>query len=138
MLTLPATILFVEDDELILVSQYELLSLVGYNVLTARSAQEALEILQTTDERVDILFADINMPGHNGYWLAEQVAEKYPAIKVVLATGYASYISQDFVKGEARFPLIMKPYTLQTTIGHFNAALANRIIGPDKPAEGEE
>lgn len=124
---LPATILFVDDDKLITDTQQELLSLAGYDVEVANSAKEALEILNQM--HIDLVFTDLNMPAENGYWLADQVAKNFPDVCIVLATGYASFLSDDAAR-YSRYPLILKPYTLSMTTEFFDAALSGRVLPP--------
>jgi len=132
---LPATILFVDDDKLIIRAEQELLALAGYEVLVAYSALEALEILEQIHARIDIVFTDLNMPGENGYWLADKVSQLYPDIAVILSTGYANFLSNDIAR-QAKYPIILKPYTLRMTIDFFDAALKDRVLPPEKPEGG--
>ena len=58
-------ILIVDDSVEMLQRTSDLLSQVGYSVLTCTSGEEALELLEM--ERVDLVLLDINMPSLNGY-----------------------------------------------------------------------
>jgi PAS domain S-box-containing protein len=80
------TILVVDDEPALLDLICEILSLDGFNVICAESAKDALNILE--HESVDILFSDVIMPEINGYQLAVMVKEKYPNIKIQLASGF--------------------------------------------------
>jgi two-component system, cell cycle response regulator CpdR len=82
------TILFVEDDEPLRAVITEALSLKGFRVLATDSAYEAMQLL--AEEHVDVLFADIVMPGLNGIELARQAKAFYPDLRIILATGYYS------------------------------------------------
>ncbi|MEW5961211.1 MAG: response regulator transcription factor [Chloroflexota bacterium] len=70
----PEVLILVVDDEQDLADNISLaLTAAGYRVLTAGNGGEAIAILQT--ERVDLILADIAMPGMNGYQLYEQMRE---------------------------------------------------------------
>jgi PAS domain S-box-containing protein len=81
------TILVVEDNRSMrLVVQRQLVAL-GFRVLAADSAAAALALL--ANEPIDLLFSDIVMPGEmSGFDLARQVAERWPAVKIVLTSGF--------------------------------------------------
>lgn len=99
------SVLFVEDDPLVREAVAPALGNAGFVVRVAASADEALVMLEA-DNKVDILFSDIMMPGQlNGIGLARTVQERYPKIKVFLATGY----TDQHVQHEG-VTLISKPY----------------------------
>lgn len=87
-------------------------------MLTAGDAAQALEVL--ADEAAVLLFTDLGLPGDlNGRQLAEAATARYPRLKVLLTTGYAS---DAIVRNGWRDPameLIAKPFT--------SAALAAKI-----------
>jgi CheY-like chemotaxis protein len=81
------TILVVEDDNSVRDVVIRVLSEKGFGVLTANTAYEALGILR--NRAVDLLFADIVMPGMDGVELAQEAKRLRPGLKVLFATGYA-------------------------------------------------
>jgi len=104
------SILIVDDevDLLQLADQY--LSDLGYHTCTAENAAQALEILGG-DEKFDLLFSDVVMPGGmSGYELAQQATQQKPGLKVLLTSGFTSKTMTH--NGLARFAahLLNKPY----------------------------
>jgi len=85
--TKPLTLLAVDDDELVLFSTAGILEAAGHRVLTARSAGEALDLLQVN--QVDILVTDHAMPLMSGAQLAAVVRETRPQLPILLVSGYA-------------------------------------------------
>jgi DNA-binding NtrC family response regulator len=81
------TILFVEDDSAVRELVMQMLHRHGFAVLTAADAYDAIRIL--SEHHVDVLFADIIMPGMDGVQLAKQARLIRPGIKVLFETGYA-------------------------------------------------
>ena len=80
------TILYVDDEENNLFS-FKAVFRIKYNVLTALSGDEALEIL--SKKQVHVIITDQRMPEMTGVEFLEKVLEKYPDPVRVLLTGYA-------------------------------------------------
>jgi DNA-binding response OmpR family regulator len=107
------TILVVEDDPGLRQVAVKLIADLGYAVRQAENPKDALAIL-AVDEGIDLVFSDIVMPGGmTGVNLAAIVKDLYPAIRVLLTTGY----SEVFIKSEdgntQQTELISKPYRKQ-------------------------
>ena len=81
-------ILFVDDEETILNVASEFFQRRGYQALTAKSGEEALDLLKT--ESVDCCFTDINMPEMNGLDLAEEIRRTDNTLPVIVMTGFPS------------------------------------------------
>jgi len=56
----------------------------GHDVVEADSADAALAVMD--GRQADVVFTDIQMPGHDGRWLTFELRKRYPATPVVLAT----------------------------------------------------
>ena len=82
-------ILLIDDDVLVRMGTVDMLEDLGHAVTEAGSAAEALTILQAGRTSVDVVITDQAMPGMRGTELAAELAQKYPALPVILATGYA-------------------------------------------------
>lgn len=85
----------------------------GLQVTVVHSAIEALQALQN-DKDFNAVLSDIRMPGMSGLQLAETIREKYPAIKIVLMSGY---VSPGLLK-EQQPPYLFasKPYRIDTIL----------------------
>ncbi|CAL8481394.1 PAS domain S-box protein [Caballeronia sp. S22] len=106
------TVLLVEDEPDVLGLASELFRSIGYKVLAASSASEAATILK---ERTDIgvVFTDISMPhGISGIELARLVRSEYPAVKVVLTSGYPLAVLRGEHAALGEFTFVHKPYRL--------------------------
>lgn len=104
------TILVVEDNAAVRTYVITELQSLGYHTIVARNAAEALAVVDR-GTAFDLLFTDIVMPGRmNGRQLAEEVARRRPALKVLFTSGYA----QDAIsRRDALDPgvrLLTKPY----------------------------
>ncbi|SMH39425.1 response regulator [Azospirillum agricola] len=105
--TLPPTVLVVEDEPLVRMMTVTFIEDMGYRVIEAGSAEEALEHVRS-EPAIDLLFTDIRMPGLDGFALAERARTLRPAIKVIYATGYAEL--ERTAAPNALGPLLSKPY----------------------------
>jgi PAS domain S-box-containing protein len=102
------TILIVEDNAALRRTVSRQLRLLGYNILESDRAAAALELLQ--QQHVDLLFTDVVTPGQiDGVELAHLAQERWPAIKVLLTSGFP----QDRIDDpdlSTELPLLTKPY----------------------------
>lgn len=101
-------VLVVEDEMLVRLSVAEELEDAGYHVIEAADGQAALAVLHG-DDRIDVVFTDIRMPGGiDGWDLAERARTIRPDIPVIYATGFSGDDLR-LVPG-ARF--LKKPYRI--------------------------
>lgn len=108
------TILVVDDEEKLLGLCTEILSSQGYKVLAANNCSEALQLLE--GNRVDLMFSDVVMPDMDGYELALIVAEKYPAIKIQMASGFSDDRQSAVADNILHQNLLPKPYRALTLL----------------------
>ena len=83
-----AVVLIVEDEPLIRMATADMLGELGYRVLEAGDAREALTVLKSTDG-IDILLTDLKLLGMSGAELIDAARALRPGLKVVVVTGYA-------------------------------------------------
>jgi PAS domain S-box-containing protein len=114
-------VLIVDDDPLVLESATELFQAMGYSVVGARDGAEALRVLQREPD-IDVLFSDVMMPnGMTGLELAREVRKHYPAIKIILASGYPLPALRSEQQDLAEFAFVSKPYRLADVARHLRA-----------------
>ena len=101
--------LVVDDQPEVLGMAVELFQTLGYEVLSANNGAEALAILRRTPD-IDVLFSDVVMPGMSGLELGHEARRVLPALKIILASGYAALKADQAGVGD--FQLISKPYTM--------------------------
>jgi signal transduction histidine kinase/ActR/RegA family two-component response regulator len=100
------SILLIDDDALVRMGTVDMLEDLGHTVTEAGSAAEALTILQAGRLGLDAVITDQAMPGMRGTELAAELAQKYPGLPVILATGYA-----ELPNGEnPGLPRLAKPF----------------------------
>ncbi|HEY5282916.1 MAG TPA: ATP-binding protein, partial [Polyangia bacterium] len=107
------TVLLVEDDASVRGMTSNMLRHMGYEVLQARSGQEALSIMADYHGTIDLLLTDIVMPGMNGRELAEQLLKTWPRTNVLFTSGYAEDIIVHHGIVDKNLNFIPKPFTMQ-------------------------
>jgi CheY-like chemotaxis protein/two-component sensor histidine kinase len=80
--------LLVDDEELVRTSTAEMLADLGYQVIEAETAQEALSMM-ADGLRPDLIVTDHLMPGMDGTDLARRVQSEYPGVQILIISGYA-------------------------------------------------
>jgi PAS domain S-box-containing protein len=104
-------VLIVEDEPDLMDVAASLFISMGYDVVTAASGQEAIELMASHD--IDILFTDVIMPnGINGIELATCARETYPDLKIILASGYPLPALKLDRSSLSDFSFVQKPYRL--------------------------
>jgi two-component system cell cycle sensor histidine kinase/response regulator CckA len=108
------TVLLVEDEETILRVAREALIALGYRVLTAPDGVRALELVERTPERIDLVITDVVMPQMGGRELATKLAALQPGVRILFSSGYSeNAISADNVLDDG-IDFLQKPYTPTT------------------------
>ena len=82
------TVLVVEDETFVRNAACAILEGAGFEVLSARTATEAKDLLEGHSETVNVLFSDVVLPGQNGCELADELRAAYPKMKSILTSGY--------------------------------------------------
>lgn len=103
------SILVVDDEQALRELTSEIFRTQGYRVLCAENGEAALKVLET--ERVDLVLTDVIMQGMDGYQLASKIAEKYPQIKIQLASGFNENRHKDLIDDDLHRQALQKPYS---------------------------
>jgi PAS domain S-box-containing protein len=101
-----ATVLLVEDDDVVRHVTTAMLRLVGYDVTTAASGEEALALL-SDGAAPDVLVSDVVMTGIDGPTLAAQARELLPDLPVLFVSGYPA----ESLGGTTSETVLSKPFT---------------------------
>jgi CheY-like chemotaxis protein len=130
----PATVLVVEDDELVRTQVVFAIETLGYKVIAVASPPAALVQLSSAAP-IDLLFTDIVMPGGmNGRELATAARAMRPGLRVLFTSGYADAVPapDDQLGGNAR--VLAKPYRHSDLALALREALSGKIAPADKRA----
>lgn len=107
------TILVVEDDPKVRETVIELLSSLGYAVLKARNAEQALTVVES-GVHIDLLFTDVVMPGSlRSPEMVRRAVQIRPALKVLYTSGYTQNAIVHGGRIDPGVELLSKPYSRQ-------------------------
>jgi len=125
------TVLVVEDEELVRRSLYDILAIRGYHVLQARNGHEAMLIGRCYGGAIDLLLADLVLPGMGGPELADELRLVRPDMRVLYISGYHDDVRVRRLEqaGKAFFP---KPFTASAIAGKVSELLA---ATPKRPSQ---
>jgi PAS domain S-box-containing protein len=105
------TVLIVEDDPDVRLYTVEMVSELGYQVLSAADGITALRLLEAHPE-LRLLFTDVGLPGGmNGRQLADHARQRRPGMKVLFTTGYARNAIVHHGRLDPGVEVIFKPFT---------------------------
>lgn len=82
------TVLLVDDQDMVLDLGQAMLERLGFDVLTARSGREAVEVFRAQGGALCCVILDLTMPGMDGWLTLKALRELRPDVRTVLATGY--------------------------------------------------
>ena len=106
-------VLYVDDDEVMVLMVERLLQRAGYRTTCCRTAQDALAALRAAPQSFDAVVTDYNMPGATGLEIAQAVAQMRPGLPVIVSSGY---VSEELRAGAARVGarhLLRKEHTFE-------------------------
>ena len=120
-----AHVLVVDDEEGIRDTIQEAVRHAGYSCWTAANGEDALKLLE--NEHIDLLIADIRMPGLDGFELTKIVKDKYDT-DVILITGYGKDFQYEEAIERGASEFILKPIRLQELIVRLRRVLRERAL----------
>ncbi len=113
--------LVVDDDFLIRMDAVDILTGAGFRVLDADHGDAAFALMQAHHQDVVLLFTDVQMPGSlDGFALARAVAECWPHVSIVVASGQATP-GPGSMPEKARF--VAKPFSAEMVHAHLHEIL---------------
>jgi CheY-like chemotaxis protein len=124
----PETILLVEDEAFVRKVTAEVLESAGYRLVIAGDAGEALAYRGHLAP-VDLLLADVIMPGMSGCELAAELTSVYPSTRVLLMSGYTGQLI-DRELPSCGWERLAKPFSIHTLLSRVREVL-------DKPVDLE-
>jgi signal transduction histidine kinase/ABC-type amino acid transport substrate-binding protein len=108
-----ATILLVDDEEMIREAATAALESLGLTVLTAENGLEAVAAVQQPDRTIDLILMDLTMPQMDGREAFQAIRRIHPNMPVILSSGYNEQESIQSFMGRGLAAFLQKPYTLR-------------------------
>jgi two-component system, cell cycle sensor histidine kinase and response regulator CckA len=105
------TVLLVEDERPLRKLTRKMLLDMGFTVLEAKDAFQAIEIAKRTETHIDLLLTDVVMPGMSGRALTETLSPQRPEMRVLYMSGYSDGVIANHGVVEAGISILRKPFT---------------------------
>jgi len=103
------TILFVDDEDIIADMGHQMLTRLGYTVVTVTSAPDALERFKRGPDSFDLVVADKTMPQMTGFDLAGEILKIRSDIPIILCTGFAEPADHEKARSTGITEYVLKP-----------------------------
>jgi len=107
------TILFVDDEDMIIDVGRDILKKLGYEVLIAKSGQEAIELYRIKQKKIDLVILDMVMPEMGGGDTYDRLRDVNPDIKVLLSSGYSIDGHAEKILSRGCDGFIQKPFDIK-------------------------
>jgi CheY-like chemotaxis protein len=105
-------VLYVDDDEVMLLMVERLLQRLGYRTTCCEDASHAMQVVRSAVQAIDIVVTDFNMPLISGLTLAKELSRLDPGLPVVISSGYIS----EELRAEAEQAGVREIYRKEDTI----------------------
>ncbi len=106
-------ILLVEDEDPVRAFAARTLRSKGYQVIEARSAEAALDLVQSGLARPDLLITDVVMPGMDGPSMVREIWQTFPGLPVICVSGHADGDLRDQLTALGDIAFLQKPFSLK-------------------------
>ncbi|MCX7016236.1 MAG: response regulator [Candidatus Sumerlaeota bacterium] len=118
-----ATVLVVDDEEMVRSAAADMLGHSGFTVLTAADGVEAVDLFRRNAARIGVVLLDLTMPRMDGREAFRRLRELRPDATVILSSGYSEQEAADQFGGEGLAGFIHKPYTWDSLLATIREAL---------------
>ena len=119
------TILFIDDDEMVVKITEKILQKLEYKILKAHSGREGLKLFQTYQGQIDLVICDMIMPEMDGLEFVFKLREIDPSVKVLLSSGSLIDEDEKDIANRGFDGLIKKPYKLNDLSEKIDKILQN-------------
>jgi signal transduction histidine kinase/CheY-like chemotaxis protein/HAMP domain-containing protein len=105
------TVLLVDDEDFVRDVGSQMLSALGYEVLTARNGEEGMDVFRKEGSRISMVILDLIMPVMDGRQTLEAILRIDPGARVIISTGYSGEEDVETLKTLGASAVLSKPYT---------------------------
>lgn len=130
-----AKLLLVDDETAFLDAMTRRLNKRDFEILTATSGFEALEVLSESGEKIEVVILDVKMPGMDGVETLSEIKRKFPLIEVIMLTGHATVDSAIDGMKQGAYDYLMKPCDMEVLVTKVNEATGKKRRHEEKIIE---
>ena len=126
-------IMVVDDERMLLILASELLREAGYNVVTAQSGFECLDLFRATPRHFDLVLLDLSMPLMDGEETFQRLRGLRPDVRVMLCTGFVQQERLNHMLSAGLCGFIQKPIGSEQYLKAVRVALQDAAFSVDQP-----
>jgi len=119
-----STILLAEDEQGVRAFLEMALTRAGHRVISTGSGPEALDVASRSLEPIDLLIADVVMPGLSGPEVADELRRRHPGLRALFLSGYASHSALPDRIANDPGAFLQKPFTIEALLSKVQARLS--------------
>jgi CheY-like chemotaxis protein len=108
------TILIVEDEDAVRNVAARVLGNQGYTVAQAANGEEALQLVEELEGKIDLVLTDVVMPDMGGIELTDRLRQWWPELGVLYMSGYAPGDKLKAELSDSQHPLLEKPFSAES------------------------
>jgi len=117
------TVFVIDDEEIIRDMTTDMLTDMGYNVITAGEGEAAVTTFEQSHGDIDVVLLDMIMPGMGGEQIYHKLQQIDPGVKVVFSSGFSIEEVPRSILEYANTDFIEKPYRIDELLGKLTAIL---------------
>ena len=120
------TVFLIDDDDMIVDVGEQILNNSGYDVVSAKSGKEAIEVYKENHSRIDMVILDMILPDMGGGDTYDRLKEINPGVKVLLASGYDIDYQGREIMERGCDGFIQKPFNMSELLEKMREILASK------------
>jgi len=120
------TVLFVDDEAMIMDVGKEMLTALGYRIIEAKNGKQAVELYEENQDKIDIVILDLIMPDMDGGKVYDRLKKMNPKIKVLLSSGYIRDDRANGIIERGCDGFIQKPFDVKELSGRLREILGTK------------
>jgi signal transduction histidine kinase/ActR/RegA family two-component response regulator len=127
-------VLFVDDEEQVCRVGSQMLTSLGYRVMTATGGKEAIELFGAHAAEIDLLLTDLSMPGVGGLDVVAAARARRPDMPIILSTAYPDALTPESAAVAEVTSILLKPYRRSALARTLVDAFASAMSGKRGPS----
>jgi nitrogen-specific signal transduction histidine kinase/CheY-like chemotaxis protein len=120
-----ATVLVVEDEDLLRQAVAKMLRKKGFEVLEAANGSTAIDLLCANSDRIDAILLDMTLPGHSSKEVLGEASRLRPDLKVILTSAYSEEVVRATLSAPQVCGFVRKPFQLSDLVQSLRNAVSS-------------
>jgi CheY-like chemotaxis protein len=106
-------ILLIDDDHIVAKTAEKLINRCGYNVITAATGKEGIDLFKKSRQYIKCILLDLTMPEMTGWDVLKKIRTLESTIKIIVMSGMDKEEINNTLKNYSNTQFLQKPFTMQ-------------------------